>query len=37
MTMEKNLTLEQLDAFEKAFDADRANQVAMRAVTPTVW
>ena len=33
MTMEKNLTLEQLDAFEKAFDADRANQVAMRAVT----
>ena len=31
--MEKNLTLEQLDAYEKSFDAGRANQVAMRAVT----
>ena len=31
--MDKNLTLEQLEAYEKAFDADRANQVAMRAVT----
>ena len=33
IALEKNLTLEQLDAYEKAFDADRANQVAMRAVT----
>ena len=31
--MEKNITFEQLAAYEKAFDADRANQVAMRAVT----
>ncbi|MGI6254172.1 MAG: aminopeptidase C [Acutalibacter sp.] len=31
--MDKNITMEQLDAYENAFDADRANQVAMRAVT----
>ena len=31
--MEKNITFEQLAAYEKAFDAGRANQVAMRAVT----
>ena len=31
--MEKNITFEQLAAYEKAFDADRANKVAMRAVT----
>ena len=31
--MEKNITFEQLAAYERVFDADRANQVAMRAVT----
>ena len=31
--MEKNLTLEQLDRFEQAFDRDPAKRVAMRAVT----
>ena len=31
--MDKKITLEQLNAYEAAFDADRANQVAMRAVT----
>ncbi len=31
--MDKNITLEQLEAYEKAFDGDLAKQVAMRAVT----
>ena len=31
--MDKNITMEQLEAYEKAFDSDLAKQVAMRAVT----
>ncbi len=31
--MDKKITLEQLNAYEAAFDGERANQVAMRAVT----
>lgn len=31
--MDQTITWEQLDAYEKAFDADRAKQVAMHAVT----
>jgi len=31
--MEKNISMEQLDRYEKAFAADRAKNIAMRAVT----
>ena len=31
--MEQNLTIEQLERYESAFDADLAKKVAMRAVT----
>ena len=31
--MEQNLTMEQLERYESAFDADLAKKVAMRAVT----
>ena len=31
--MDQTITWEQLDAYERAFDADRAKQVAMHAVT----
>ena len=31
--MDKNVTLEQLAAYDQAFDADLAKRVAMRAVT----
>ena len=31
--MDKNITMEELETFEKAFDKDLAKQVAMNAVT----